>query len=438
MAFRSLVKINMVIGALSVAMLPALAAADEPTGDTASAVVQKVLAEVPLIDGHNDTPWAIRSRFANHLAEFDFHDTTGHEKPMQTDLMRLRRGGVGAQFWSVWVPTDLDPAEAVQTVLEQIDLVHRLTRAYPDDLELAQTAADIRRIHDHGRIASLIGAEGGHSIGGSLAVLRQLYALGVRYMTLTHWKTLPWVDAATDDPVSDGLSPFGVEVVREMNRLGRLVDLSHVSEATMNDALDVTRAPVIFSHSNARAVQQHPRNVPDAVLRRLRDNGGMVMVNFGSIFVSEAYLQRYADSKAEEARLGALYLGDPVTVKAKMDAWYEAHPIPRVTIGDLADHVDHIRDVAGVDAIGLGSDFDGIGSLPEDLEDVSDYPVLLEELARRGYSEDDLVKIAGGNLLRVMAAAENVAAELASSERPSDALLEELDHPASHEAATSH
>ena len=241
-----------------------------------SQTVQRVLDTVPLIDGHNDAPWAIRARVKNRLTQFDFTDTTGLERPMHTDIARLREGGVGAQFWSVWVPTDLEGPEAVQTVLEQIDLVHRLTAAYPDDLELAWSAADVRRIHGEGRIASLIGAEGGHSIGGSLAVLRSLAALGVRYLTLTHWQSIPWADAATDDPSAHGLSPFGREVVREMNRLGMLVDLSHVSAQAMHDALDTTRAPVIFSHSNALALNPHPRNVPDDVLRRLPDNGGVV------------------------------------------------------------------------------------------------------------------------------------------------------------------
>jgi membrane dipeptidase len=400
------------------------------------ATVRRVLDEVPLIDGHNDTPWSIRSRVNNRLTRFDFSDTSGIERPMHTDLTRLRAGGVGAQFWSVWVPTDLEGADAVQTVLEQVDLVRRLTAAYPDDFELAWSADDIRRIHAEGKIASLIGAEGGHSIGESLAVLRSLAALGVRYMTLTHWQSIPWADAATDAPAVGGLSPFGLEVVREMNRLGMLVDLSHVSAEAMHDALDASRAPVIFSHSNARALNPHPRNVPDDVLRRVADNGGVVMVNFGSFFVSAPFVERYAGSEAEEARLETLLPGDPEAREAGLDAWLDAHPMPQVTLGDLADHIDHIRDIAGIDHVGVGSDYDGVGSLPEGLEDVSTYPALLEELARRGYSEEDLAKVAGLNVLRVMESAERVALEMSSELAPSDVLLEDVD-VVEHEAASS-
>ncbi len=417
--------------AATILLLPCALYADEPTD-----MVRRVLERVPLIDGHNDAPWSIRSRVENRLTRFDFVDTTGLERPMHTDLARLRQGGVGGQFWSVWVPTDLDGPEAVQTVLEQVDLVHRLNAAYPNDLELAWSADDVRRIHAEGRIASLIGAEGGHSIGESLAVLRSLAALGVRYMTLTHWQSIPWADAATDTPSVGGLSPFGVEVVREMNRLGMLVDLSHVSAEAMHDALDATRAPVIFSHSNARALNPHPRNVPDDVLRRLPDNGGVVMVNFGSFFVSAPFVERYAGSEAEEARLETLFPGDPEAREAGLDAWLAAHPMPTVTLADLADHIDHIRAVAGIDHIGIGSDYDGVGSLPEGLEDVSTYPALLEELARRGYSEADLAKVAGLNVLRVMEAAERVASEMASELPPSDVLLEDVD-VVEHEAASS-
>jgi membrane dipeptidase len=401
-----------------------------------AATVRRVLDEVPLIDGHNDTPWSIRSRVNNRLTRFDFSDTSGIERPMHTDLTRLRAGGVGAQFWSVWVPTDLEGADAVQTVLEQVDLVRRLTAAYPDDFELAWSADDIRRIHAEGKIASLIGAEGGHSIGESLAVLRSLAALGVRYMTLTHWQSIPWADAATDAPAVGGLSPFGLEVVREMNRLGMLVDLSHVSAEAMHDALDASRAPVIFSHSNARALNPHPRNVPDDVLRRVADNGGVVMVNFGSFFVSAPFVERYAGSEAEEARLETLLPGDPEAREAGLDAWLDAHPMPQVTLGDLADHIDHIRNIAGIDHVGIGSDYDGVGSLPEGLEDVSTYPALLEELARRGYSEEDLAKVAGLNVLRVMESAERVALEMSSELAPSDVLLEDVD-VVEHEAASS-
>ena len=391
------------------------------------AMVREVLREVPLIDGHNDTPWAIRSQVSNHLGDFDFTDTTALEPKMHTDLGRLRAGGVGAQFWSVWIPTDPGGAEAVVTVLEQIDLVHRLVARYPDDLEIALTADDVVRIHAEGKIASLIGVEGGHSIDSSLAVLRMLYDLGARYMTLTHWINVPWADAATAAPEHDGLTPFGGLVVREMNRLGMLVDLSHVSAAVMNDAIDVTRAPVIFSHSDAFALNPYPRNVPDDVLRRVPENGGVVMVNFSSFFLSREVTVRQADREAEQARLEALFPGAPKTVEEGMDSWYAAHPVPTVTLDDVADHLDHIVEVAGIDHVGLGSDFDGIRSVPEGLEDVSGYPALLAKLLERGWSREDIARLAGLNLLRVMRRAEEVAALLQRTEAPIDTLIEESD-----------
>jgi len=382
------------------------------------ATVREVLRQVPLIDGHNDAPWAIRSRVSNHLADFDFTDTSAIDRPMHTDIRRLRAGGVGGQFWSVWIPVDLDPAEAVVTVIEQIDLVHRLTEAYPDDLELALTADDVVRIHSEGKIASLIGMEGGHSIDNSLAVLRQLYAMGARYMTLTHWANVDWVDAATDVPEHDGLSPFGGIVIKEMNRLGMLVDLSHVSAEGMRDVLDVSRAPVFFSHSCALALNSHPRNVPDDVLKRIAESGGMVMVNFGSYFVDSKITERHAAYKAEELRLETLNPGDPQAVKDGMKAWLAANPLWTVPLGKLADHFDHIREVAGVDHVGIGSDYDGISALPKGMEDVSGYPALLVELMRRGWTREDIAKVAGLNILRVMREAENVAAELQKTELP--------------------
>ena len=382
------------------------------------ATVHEVLRQVPLIDGHNDAPWAIRSRVSNHLADFDFTDTTAIDRPMHTDINRLRAGGVGGQFWSVWVPVELDHAEAVVTTIEQIDLVLRLTDAYPNDFELALTADDIVRIHAEGKIASLIGMEGGHSIDNSLAVLRQLYAVGARYMTLTHWANVDWVDAATDAPEHDGLSPFGEVVIKEMNRLGMLVDLSHVSAAGMRDVLDVSRAPVFFSHSCALALNSHPRNVPDDVLERIAETGGMVMVNFGSYFVDEKITERHAAYKAEELRLETLSPGDPQAVKDGMKAWLATNPLWTVPLGKLADHFDHIREVAGVDHVGIGSDYDGIGALPKGMEDVTGYPVLLVELMRRGWSRDEIAKVAGLNILRVMREAERVAAELQKTELP--------------------
>ena len=397
------------------------------------AIVREVLREVPLIDGHNDAPWAIRSRVSNHLGDFDFADTTALEREMHTDLNRLREGGVGGQFWSVWIPTDLGDAEAVVAVLEQIDLVQRLVARYPDDLEIALTADDVVRIHADGKIASLIGMEGGHSIDSSLAVLRMLFDLGARYMTLTHWINVPWADAATAAPEHDGLTPFGELVVKEMNRLGMLVDLSHVSAGVMQDVLDVTRAPVIFSHSDAFALNPYPRNVPDDVLRRMPENGGVVMVNFSSFFLSREVTDRQAAAKAEKARLEALFPGDPKTVEEGMDSWYAAHPIPAVTLDDVADHLDHIVEVAGIEHVGIGSDFDGIRSVPEGLEDVSGYPALLAKLLERGWSRSDIAHLAGLNLLRVMRRSEEVAAGLRRTEAPIDTLIEEADEAQAHE-----
>ena len=384
-------------------------------------VAQDVLAKSPVIDGHNDVPEQIAERFDSDFTKFDFRNTvptlgTG-SKPMHTDLARLRQGRVGGQFWSVWIDPELPEFEAVQRVIEQIDIVHRLVNQYPDDLQLALTAADIEAAQKNGRIASLIGMEGGHSIGNSLAVLRQTHALGARYMTLTHWKTLDWADSATDAPKSDGLSEFGVSVVEEMNRLGMIVDLSHVSEATMNDALDATKAPVMFSHSSADAVTRHPRNVPDAILQRLPANGGVVMVTFVPSYVNAANRDWDAAQKAEEARAAALNPGDKTAREAAMAIWNDAHPMPPVTAKDIADHIDHIRAVAGIDHIGIGGDYDGITFTPDDLADVSTYPVLFAELARRGYSAADLAKIARGNILRVMRGVESTAAQIAKNQK---------------------
>jgi membrane dipeptidase len=399
------------------------------------ATVREVLRQVPLIDGHNDAPWAIRSRVSNHLADFDFQDTTSIDRPMHTDIQRLRAGGVGGQFWSVWVPVELEHAEAVVTTLEQIDLVRRLTAKYSDDFELALTADDVVRIHGEGKIASLIGMEGGHSIDNSLAVLRQFYAVGARYMTLTHWKNVDWVDAATDTPQHDGLSPFGEIVVREMNRLGMLVDLSHVSAAAMHDVLDISRAPVFFSHSCALSLNSHPRNVPDDVLERIAESGGVVMINFGSYFVDQKITERHAAYKAEELRLETLSPGDPQAVKDGMKVWLAANPLWIVPLGKLADHFDHVRKVAGVDHVGIGSDYDGIGALPKGMENVSGYPALLVELMRRGWTREDIAKVAGLNILRVMREAERVAADLQKIELPYEVRIDD-DGYGEHEEAS--
>jgi len=392
---------------------------------------RQIVRQVPLIDGHNDLPWQYRDRDKNHIAEIDLAGGTSHlEPPMHTDIPRLRAGGVGGQFWSVYVPVSLAGADAVRAVLEQIDVVTRMVEHYPDTFELARTAGDVERIHKSGKIASLIGVEGGHSINNSLAVLRQLYTCGARYMTLTHWKNTDWADAATDKAAHGGLTRFGEEVIHEMNRLGMLVDLSHVSAETMNDALDVSSAPVIFSHSSARAICGHPRNVPDEVLRRLPASGGVVMVNFAPSFVSQEVREYGAAKDAEKARLEALWPGDTAKVDEGLEAWSKEHAAPRATLSQLADHIDHIRQVAGIDHVGIGSDLDGIETTPIGLEDVSCYPALLAELLRRGYTEDEVKKVAGLNLLRVLRTAEQVAARLQKERPASDASIEDLDRPA--------
>ena len=374
------------------------------------AVAEAALEAAPVWDGHNDVPIQLRGRFGNMLAEVDFRDTRGtateERSAMHTDLARLRAGRVGAQWWSVYVPAGLPEAEAVQMTLEQIDVTKRLVAAYPQDLALATTADEVEAALASGRIASLIGMEGGHSIGNSLAVLRQMHAAGARYMTLAHSRTLDWVDSATDTPRHGGLNDFGRDVVREMGRIGMLVDLSHVSEDAMMDALDVATAPVIFSHSSARALNGHARNVPDSVLRRLPENGGIVMVTFVPGFLSEDARQWNANRAGEMARLEALWQGQPDEVASRIEAWDEANPLPQSSIAETADHIEHVRAVAGVDSIGIGGDYDGIPFAPPGLEDVATYPALFAELARRGWSRGDLEKLAMRNMMRVMRAAE--------------------------------
>ncbi len=385
---------------------------------------------MPLIDGHNDVPEQLRDRVKDRLDRLDLaSDTSQLEEPMHTDIPRLRKGHVGGQFWSVYVPTTLQGPAAVQAVFEQIDVVHRMAERYPETFAMAYTAADVDRIFRSGKIACLIGMEGGHSIGNSLAVLRQAYDCGARYMTLTHWNNTDWADAATDKPHHDGLTKFGREIVREMNRLGMLVDLSHVSDKTMLDALETSEAPVIFSHSSARALCNHLRNVPDNILRKAAAKGGIVMVNFAPWFVSEEGRVWAEKAFPEHDRLNALYPKDPQKAKAEFAAWKAAHPAPRVTVAQVADHIDHIRTVAGIDHVGLGSDFDGISQTPTGLEDVSKYPALVAELLRRGWSAGDVKKLAGENILRVLREAEKTAERLRKTRWPSEALIEELDAP---------
>ena len=368
-----------------------------------------ILRTVPLIDGHNDIPDAIRER-----GGLDSVDFAVNQPKLMTDIPKLRAGLVGAQFWAAYVPvTTIHGGEHPAVyALEQIDLAHRLCRRYPQAFADAVTAADIERNFTAGKISCLIGIEGGHAIENSLGALRMFYQLGVRYMTLTHWETIDWADAATDSAKHGGLTPFGEEVVREMNRLGMLVDLSHVSDATMVDAISVSRAPVFFSHSSARALANHVRNVPDSILKMVRANGGVVMVNFNPGFVSEA-VRVYEDSMAARARALRAAGADSGAVADSLKA--RGARAPKATLAQVADHIEHIRDVAGVDAVGLGSDFDGITEVPVGLEDVSKFPDLIAELLRRGWREQDVRKVAGLNALRVMRAAERVAIEVGKS-----------------------
>jgi membrane dipeptidase len=339
-----------------------------------------------------------------------------------TDIPRLRAGGVGGQFWSVYVPASYQGQKAVTATLEQIDIVHRMVDRYPDIFALALTASDVERAFKSGRIASLIGMEGGHSIDSSIATLRMMYALGARYMTLTHSRNTPWADSATDTPAHGGLTPFGEAIVHEMNRLGMLVDLSHVSAETMADAIRVSKAPVIFSHSSVRALCNHPRNVPDDILRELPKNGGVVMVNFYPGFIAPDAAPRALEAFAVERKLQEAHPNDDAAVAAALKAWQKTHPLPPATLSMVADHVEYIRKVAGIDHVGLGGDLDGIDVTPSGLEDVSKYPALTAELLRRGWPDEDIKKLLGLNVLRVMKQAEAVAAAM-KNEPPSTAVL---------------
>jgi membrane dipeptidase len=387
--------------------------AQEPADGSAESSALALHHTAILVDGHNDLPWRIRGTWGLDFSSVDFsrRRADGH-----TDLVRLREGGVDVQFWAAYVPVRFIGPDARVVALEQIDLIKRFTESYPEHLEMAYSLADIQRITGKGRIASLIGIEGGHAITNSLPVLQELYETGARYMTLTHSATLAWVDAAGDEPRHAGLTDFGREVVREMNRLGMLVDISHVTAQAARDALAATRAPVIFSHSSARAIADHPRNVPDDVLRMVRDNGGVVMVNFYSGFLDPEGALNVRDLFREEARIRREN-PDPEDFQRVMDAWYADHPTPPGDLGSIADHIDHIARIAGIDHVGLGSDFDGVPMLPEGMEDVSRFPALTVELVKRGHTDEDVRKILGENLLRVLGEVEAVAAAL-SDEPP--------------------
>ncbi len=384
-----------------------------------------LLAGHPVVDGHNDLPWALRIQAGYDLDRCDIAaDQTGR---LHTDLARLRAGGVGAQFWSVYVSVELQGDSAVTATLEQIDCVRALVARYPGDLRLALTADDMEAAWTDGRIASLMGAEGGHSIACSLATLRSLYALGVRYMTLTHNDNTPWADSATDKPVANGLTRFGEEVVREMNRLGMLVDLSHVSPDTMRDALRVSRAPVMFSHSSSRAICDHPRNIPDDVLARLPANGGLAMATFVTRFVLPEVIAWARESDDNMRARGFDPLDSSEEGMAVQRAYEAANPPPAATPATVADHLDHMREVAGIDHLGIGGDFDGTAFTPDGLDDVSTYPNLIAELLGRGWSETDLAKLTWGNAVRVLRAAEDVARDLGGTEKPSIATIGQLD-----------
>jgi membrane dipeptidase len=421
--------------ALSATPVIAKGTAAAPAGTDYAARVARVLKDTPLIDGHNDWPETMAGRAGEKRWTMDLHrlPATGDER-YNTDIERLRKGMVGGQFWSVYVSADLPPLEQVKQTLDQIDLVRDIVARYPETFELARTAADVRRIHKAGRIASMMGVEGGGQIANDLSVLRSYAALGAGYLTLTHVLTIDWADSATDNPKHDGLTRFGESVVHELNRLGMLVDLAHVSEGTMRDALRVSKAPVIFSHSSARALDDHPRDVSDDVLKLVAANGGVVMVNYAPNYVSDAMRRWGADRAAERARLnappyGGLFIGQPDKAAAAMKQWEADHPKPVVTLAMVADHIEHIAKVAGIDHVGIGSDYDGVGNeLPVGLENVDTYPALLAELMRRGWSDADVAKVAGNNVLRVMERAEAVAASM-RGELPATATVAALDGP---------
>lgn len=385
--------------------------------------IADLLATHPVWDGHNDLPWEARDQVAYDLDRLD----VGTElSSTHTDLVRMRRGGMGAQFWSVYVDAKWAGEKAVTATLEQIDFVREMSRRYAGELAFAVSSADVRAARESGRIASLMGAEGGHSIDSSLGALRMLHSLGVRYMTLTHNDNVPWADSATDEPVLGGLSPFGREVVREMNRIGMIVDLSHVSADTMRHALETSVAPVMFSHSSARAVCDHPRNVPDDVLAQLPANGGLCMVTFVPKFVSAA-ARAWDLEAADAAEAEGIAWADYAAYAPFVETYKKSHPEPKVTLDDVVEHIEHVREIAGVDHIGLGGDYDGVGTLPTGLEDVSTYPRLLEALAERGWSNEDLGKLTWSNALRVLEGVEATSRELSATRGPSTARIEDLD-----------
>lgn len=396
-----------------------LAAAQVGSASDAAIItrIDRLLARAPVIDGHNDLAWEIRSSYGGKVDAVDLtRDTANLARPLQTDIPRLRKGRVGGQFWSVYIPSDQANAEAVQATIDQIDIVCRFVAAHPQTFAIASTAADVRRIAAQGRIASMLGIEGGHQFGGRLSVLRQFREMGVLYMTLTHGKSLSWADSSTDAPRSGGLSFFGRQVISEMNRIGMIVDVSHVSDETMAAVLAVTKAPVIASHSSARAVADKPRNIPDPLLRAIARNGGVVMVNFYPAFLSKAW-DDWDNARTAFLKTNGLP-GAPPGARSTpaLAAWTQEHPEPRVDVGTVADHVEHVARIAGHDHVGIGADYDGIsGNGPVGMKGVDSYPLLFAELARRGWSDSDLAKLSQGNVLRVMERVETTARQLAST-----------------------
>jgi len=412
------------LGSMIITGSIACAPAEEPLPDDPVERARALHKLVPLTDGHNDLPWQYRNDADRDVWARDISQS---QPEWHTDIPRLREGQLGAQFWSVYVPASMQGKGAVRATMEEIDIVYQLLQRYPDTFQLTLTADEVEAAFKDGKIASMIGIEGGHSIDSSMGALRMFHRLGAGYMTLTHGTNVPWADASTDTAQADGLTKFGEEVVREMNRLGMLVDLSHVAPATMHDALDVSEAPIIFSHSSSRAKCDHVRNVPDEVLKRLPQNGGVIMVTFVTSFISEEVRQHGIQRGEEADRLRAMRGSTEESVQTGLAAWIETHPMPKATLAQVADHIDHIRQTAGIDHIGIGGDFDGITSVPVGLEDVSTYPMLTAELIRRGYSDEDVMKILGNNILRVMRKAEEVAARLQMERNPSSARIEVLD-----------
>lgn len=416
--------ILLLTGLCLVALTSACAPAEEPLPEDPVERARALHAKVPLIDGHNDLPWQIRRKANRDVWSIDIAEP---QPDLHTDIPRLREGMLGAQFWSVYVPASMQGKEAVRATMEEIDIVYQMIARYPDTFQLAGTADEVEAAFAAGRIASMMGIEGGHSIDSSLGALRMFHRLGVGYMTLTHSRNVPWADSATDTVAVDGLTEFGKEVVREMNRLGMLVDLSHVSPATMRDALDVSETPVIFSHSSSLAMCNHVRNAPDDVLVRLAENGGVIMVTFVPAYISEETRLHGVKRNEERERLASMPGSTDDSVAEGMAAWNEANPAPPATLSQVADHIDHIREVAGIDHVGIGGDYDGISTVPVGLEDVSTYPMLTAELIRRGYTDEEVMKTLGLNVLRVMREAEAVAARLQQERHASGARIEVLD-----------